>query len=169
MLKAFSIVHQERSDAVLFLIGDKLPSALQISVDSLGIRNNVRVYGPMLHADVVKFIVAADVCVGPLMATQANPLKIFEYMVCGKPVVTGRNSISITLSPEANFFVVDPEPVAISEALLRILKDRNYAESRVSNALKTVSNFSWERIGKDLESSLGEATRTHKKRYNFKQ
>jgi len=164
LLKAFPIVRQERSDAVLFLIGDELPSALQVLVDSLGIRDSVRVYGPMLHTDVVKFIVAADVCVGPLMATQANPLKIMEYMICRKPIVTGRNSINASLSPATNFFVVDPEPVAVSEVLLRVLNDTDYAESLVSNALKTVNKFSWERVAVDLGRVLSDTVEHYHER-----
>lgn len=161
LLKAFSTVLHEQSDVLLFLVGDKLPLRLQFLVDSLGIRDKVRVYEPIPQTDVVKFIVAADVCVGPLMATQAMPLKIMEYMACGKPIVTGRNSIIADLSPELNFLVVYPEPSAVSEGLLKVLKDTDYAESSVSNALKTVERFSWRRIALDLDRMLSDTVKQY--------
>jgi glycosyltransferase involved in cell wall biosynthesis len=164
LLKAFSIVRQERSDVLLFLIGDTLPLRLRVLVDSLGIRSGVKVFGPMLHTDVAKFIVAADVCVGPLLATQTSPLKIMEYMVCRKPIVTGRGSVNASLNPATNFSVVDPEPVAVSEALLRILKDTDYAESLVSNSLKAVSALNWERVAVDLEKVLSDTVEQYHER-----
>jgi glycosyltransferase involved in cell wall biosynthesis len=169
LLKAFSIVFQEESNALLILVGDNLPSHLQALINSLGISKKVRVYRPMPKADVIKFIVVADVCVGPLMATQTIPLKILEYMACGKPIVTGRNSISVDLSPELNFLVVDPYPNAVSEALLRVLKDSDYAGSLGSNALKIVDRFSWERIAADLDRVLSDTVKKHHNTRSFEQ
>lgn len=161
LLKAFSAVLHEQSDALLFLVGDELPLRLQVLVDSLGIRDKVRVLGPVAQTDLVKFIIAADVCVGPLMATQAMPLKILDYMACGKPIVTGRNSISADLSPELNFLVVRPEHGAVSEALMRVLKDTEYAESLGSKALKTVGKFTWRRTALDLDRVLSNTVKQH--------
>jgi glycosyltransferase involved in cell wall biosynthesis len=161
LLKAFSGVLHEQSDALLFLVGDELPLRLQVLVDSSGIHDKIRVYGPVAQTDLVKFIAAADVCVGPLMATQAMPLKIMEYMACGKPIVTGRNSISAELNPELNFLVVDAEPDKVSHALLRVLKDTDYAESLGCSASRAVSNFSWKRIANSLEKDLFKIVKTN--------
>jgi glycosyltransferase involved in cell wall biosynthesis len=110
-------------------VGDELPVALQPVLDSLGIGENARVCGSMPHEDVAEFIVASDVCIGPLMATQAMPLKVLEYMTCGKPVVTGKGSITVDLDPESNFILTLPEPENVSEAFLKALTNNDLVQA----------------------------------------
>jgi glycosyltransferase involved in cell wall biosynthesis len=107
-----------------------------------------------------RFIDAADVCVGPLMPTQALPLKVIEYMACGKPVLTGLHSVTRDLAVDGfNCVVVPPEPGAIAKALVELLTDGDLRARLGSNAARTALGFTWERIARDLEGQLLEAVR----------
>ena len=57
-----------------------------------GIADRVVFTGQVSYADVPRYIAAMDVCVIPFKSGQischALPLKLFEYMACGKPVIS---------------------------------------------------------------------------------
>lgn len=157
LLRAFSMLLRKQPDSLLFLIGDQMSRLQWALAESLGIHENIKVYGPMAHEKVVDFIAAADVCVGPLMATQTMPLKVLEYMACGKPIVTGARSTTVDLNPDINFLIVPPQPNIISEAFLKVLQDHSYAGMLGSNAKKAATRFSWEKVAQSLEQVLYEA------------
>jgi glycosyltransferase involved in cell wall biosynthesis len=161
LLKAFSLLVKKEPDSLLYLVGDELPVALQPVLDSLGIGENARVCGSMPHEDVAEFIVASDVCIGPLMATQAMPLKVLEYMTCGKPVVTGKGSITVDLDPESNFILTLPEPENVSEAFLKALTNNDLVQALGSSSRKIAGRLTWERIAEDLERVLTNAIRDY--------
>jgi len=164
LLEAMPNILTRVPNSILILVGDKMTLHQQKLVNSLKISKNIRVYDPQRHKQIIKFVVAADLCIGPLMPTLAIPQKVLEYAACGKPVVTGTGSVSVDLNPTFNFLVVPPEPEALSEAFSRVLKDGDYAKLLGSNAKKTVSRFSWERVARDLEGVISQAV----KHYNGK-
>lgn len=154
LLKAMPNILTKVPNSILMLVGDKMTSNQQELVNSLGISKNIRVYGPMPNKEVVKFIVSADVCVGPLMPTLATPMKVLEYMACGKPMVTGIKSVSKDMNPNINFLVVPPEPKSVTEAIVKVLQDKEYARKLGLNGERFVSKFNWDNIAYDLERVL---------------
>ncbi len=154
LLKAMPTILTKVLSSILILVGDKMTSNQQRLVNSLKISKNIRVYRPRPHEEVVKFIGAADLCIGPLMPTLAIPQKVLEYMVCGKPVVTGTKSVSKDLNPNFNFLVVPPEPKSLAEAILKVLGDEDYGRRLGSNAKTFVKKFSWDKVVFDLERQI---------------
>lgn len=154
LLKAMPNILTKVPNSILILVGDEMTSNQQELVNSLGISKHIKIYGPVPNKEVVKFIVAADVCIGPLMPTSTIPLKVLEYMACGKPVVTGIKSISEDLNPNFNFLVVPPEPKSVAEAMIKVLQNEEYARRLGSNARNLVKKFDWDRISKNLEKIL---------------
>jgi len=160
LLRALSIARETVPGAELLLVGDALTPATKSIVSSLGLGASVRAYPPQPPAEMYRFIDAADVCVGPLMPTQALPLKVIEYMACGKPVLTGLHSVTRDLAVDGfNCVVVPPEPGAIAKALVELLTDGDLRARLGSNAARTALGFTWERIARDLEGQLLEAVR----------
>lgn len=61
--------------------------------DQIGIAGQVEIVGRVDHSAVPKYINRADICFGPFSKVrQASPLKIYEYMACGKRVVVLNDS-----------------------------------------------------------------------------
>jgi glycosyltransferase involved in cell wall biosynthesis len=154
LLKAMPNILTRVPNSVLILVGDKMTLHQQKLVNSLRISKNIRAYGPQRHKQIIKFVVAADLCIGPLMPTLAIPQKVLEYMACGKPVVTGIKSVSKDLNPSLNLLVVPPEPKSVAEAIVNVLQNEEYARMLGSNGKRSVGKFTWDNIGAELERLL---------------
>ncbi len=154
LLEALPFILLKHPKTLLILVGDEMISHQKELVNSLGISKNIRVYGSRPHKEIVKFIVAADICIGPLTPTLAIPQKILEYMACGKPVVTGIKSVSRDLNPNVNFLVVSPEPIFVAESIIKILENEEYSKILSSNGKTIAKRFTWEKIGAELERLL---------------
>lgn len=80
---------RERPDAAFVLVGPDLLQ--QQSRDVLTSLPNVHLLGPRPHADVRGYIEAFDVCLLPNLVNEftrsLDPLKLYEYLAAGKPVV----------------------------------------------------------------------------------
>jgi len=163
LLRGLPPILEKYPEILLMLIGDDPSPSQQSLVDLLYLRNNVKIHGPMLHNEVIKFIEAADLCIGPLMPTLAIPRKVLEYMACGKPVITGVKSVSRDLAiNDFNCLVVTPEPQSVSEAILRVLQDEEYARRLGLNAKRVVLEFGLDKVADELERTLLKAVNNHK-------
>ena len=100
MLKAFHQVRRTtHPDAHLVCVGDgPQRESFELQVQRLGLENAVYVTGQVPHNEVARWIGGADVAVAPypdLEEFYFSPLKIFEFLALGLPVVTtnvGQNS-----------------------------------------------------------------------------
>lgn len=94
LLQAFAPLAAERSDCHLLLVGDGTETQhLTNLTKSLALTSRVCFVGRVPYQDVVHYINACEFCVGPFngqtrnLACGASPLKVFEYLACGKPVL----------------------------------------------------------------------------------
>jgi glycosyltransferase involved in cell wall biosynthesis len=163
LLRAMQLLRGNVPDARLLLVGDNATGLQQSTLDELGLRNYVRTYGPQVPERITDFVRAADVCIGPLMHTYAIPLKILEYMACGKPIVTGRRSISKDVAEDGvNCLIVDPVPSAVARAIANVLTHSALASRLGRNAKMTARRFTWDRVADDLSRTLNEVLRSYK-------
>lgn len=106
----------------------------------------------MVNYEEVPFLLnIGDVCVAPFVSkrnqkTGVSPLKIFEYMACGKPIVTTRIVGLEFIEEEGVGRLVEPED---EEGLERVLtdlsRDRNKREELGQKALILArEKFEWE-------------------------
>jgi len=156
LLKSFTIIQKNIHNSLLILVGDKLQKAIQKEL--IFNSKRVRIIGPVTRSEIKRYLAASDVCVGPLGRTRAIPLKVLEYMVCGKPIITGINSVSRDVAIDGfNCICTPPEPQAVAEAIIKVLENEAYAQFLGTNAVKKASNFTWDKIVQDLEEVLLEA------------
>ena len=93
-LRALPWSLQRHPDAKLVLVGDgqTRPSIAQ-KVEKNGLQQSVIMTGAIAHADVPEMLSIADIAVVPSTPVPASrggtgtPLKLFEYMAAGKPIV----------------------------------------------------------------------------------
>jgi glycosyltransferase involved in cell wall biosynthesis len=83
--------------------------------------------GQVPHADVATWINAMDVCVAPFTASrgETSPLKLFDYLACGRPVVVSAIPAVIDESRASGGCVEVPpdDPGALASAVGRLLPD----------------------------------------------
>jgi len=124
--------------------------------------------GPVPYAEVSKYINAADVLVAPYNPLKSelrrkygigSPLKVFEYMACGKPVITTRvNPITrIVEHGETGLLVSAGDFKALAEAIVRLIENPRLAE-RIGKAAReeVEKNYSWKTFAKKLANILVE-------------
>jgi glycosyltransferase involved in cell wall biosynthesis len=111
LLEAFEDLHTLDPSTHLLLVGDgPLRPALEHHVHRAGLEEAVTFTGPVAHEDMPAYLAAMDVAVAPYPAGVCNtplkefsltsacggegfyfsPLKLFEYMAMGRPVVVSR-------------------------------------------------------------------------------
>ena len=163
LLRAMQLLRKNVPDAHLLLVGDNATRSQQSTLDELGIRNCVRIFGPQAPERIADFVKAADVCIGPLMQTLAIPLKVLEYMACSKPIVTGTRSISKDIAKDGvNCLIVDPVPSAVARAIANVLTDNALASRLGRSAKMTARRFTWGRVVDDLSKTLNEVARSYR-------
>jgi len=91
-VKAMKHVLKEE-DALLALFGSgETKSLIKKMIMELGLEGNVKVYDAIPFEEMPKLLAAADVLLAPMSDKWANnfyrlPVKMFEYMAAGKPIV----------------------------------------------------------------------------------
>ena len=83
-----------------------------------------------------------------------------EMLACGLPCVDlAGASTEAELGRDGGIELADPDPIAIADALERLLDDRDLWERRSRNGLAQVSEASWDDAARDVERGLREALR----------
>ncbi len=119
--------------------------------DSAGISREVLTFVDRVPNDEVPRVMkACDVCTIPWPWTEfsayyTSPLKLFEYMASGVPIVASDlPSIKEILRHDENAWLVRPgDPLALAEGIRILLSDRNRAESLAKTARKDVKRYTW--------------------------
>ncbi|MDG6902229.1 MAG: glycosyltransferase family 4 protein [Nitrososphaerota archaeon] len=122
--------------------------------------------GPVPYEAVPSFLNASDVLVAPynpskIMASEqarkhglGSPLKVFEYMATGKPVVTTDvKPISDPIQDGVTGVLVPVgDSKALEEAILMLLSEKEKAGAMGAAARRSVAlEYSWERVARKLE------------------
>jgi glycosyltransferase involved in cell wall biosynthesis len=82
--------------------------------------------GSVPYEQVSMYINACEVCVVPKRPLKSgySPLKLYEYMACGKPVIASRLDVFEVLEQINSGLLVNPEdPNEFSTAVLQLLSD----------------------------------------------
>lgn len=112
------------------------------------------------HAEVARYLAAADVCVVPTSGRTreaqqfTSPIKLFEYLSAGCPVVASDlPSIREIVSDDIVTLVAPDDPKALAEGICRAL-DASDRERRVAASRALVQQFSWDERAKRILASL---------------
>jgi glycosyltransferase involved in cell wall biosynthesis len=140
-LKLIRYIADRRPDWHLILIGPIHPLA-----DGKELRgsNNIHTLGRQPQSEIPRLLKGVDVCLNAYkrdeVATHASPLKLYEYLAAGKPVVS-------TDMPEAHKFADDVRIATSNEDFLRACDDaiRTLPESQdvISRRIAAASTHSW--------------------------
>jgi glycosyltransferase involved in cell wall biosynthesis len=119
---------------------------------------NVQFVGHVPPTQVPLYQVAADVLVLPnsgreaISAPYASPLKLFEYMAAGRPIVaSGLPSILEVLTDGLDALLVEPDdPDALASGIRRILSSAELAVSLGMAAQRKVTDFTWQKRAQEV-------------------
>jgi len=137
----------------LYVVGDG-PFAAEVKEDvkARGLEQQVFFTGLMPASRVATYIGAADVCVAPFTAQRndtigISPLKIFEYVACGRPVITSRvkglAEIVEEVGDGGQITLVDPDNGSALAAAIEQTLQQPSAQTAVIDPVRLRGKISW--------------------------
>jgi glycosyltransferase involved in cell wall biosynthesis len=143
------------AEPLLLCVGgpmDAVPTYLELA-RRIGIpQDRLRFVDRVPNTEVPYWIRAFDVALAPFpwvdhYAYFMSPLKLFEYMAAGVPILaTDLPSIREVLRHGENAWLVPPgDPKALTEGIRHLLENPNLAERLVRQAREDVRQYTWKR------------------------
>ena len=134
---------------------------LKDAAGKMGIAARVTFTGPVAPSEVPQLLRKADVLALPNPASAistfyTSPLKLFEYMAAGRPIVASDlPAIREVLRHEVTALLVPPgNPDALASAVERLASDPSLGPALARAASAAVLDYSWERRAGRLETLL---------------
>ena len=108
------------------------------------LRSRVRILTRRPRNTIPDFLALAD-CLVSLRPTSNNvPLKVFEYMAAGKPIVATKGPAHEPVLNSERAFLCEPTPESVSRAMLEVFRRRSRAESVARSAQEhATTHFGW--------------------------
>ena len=129
LVEAFALLHARRPHARLLVVGDGPGRGeLETAIDARGLSDVAPLTGAVAPTDVPPLLDAMDAAVAPygnLDGFWFSPLKVFEYMAAGLPIVASRiGQIERVLDHDRTALLTPPgDADAIADALVRLADD----------------------------------------------
>lgn len=137
--------------AEIHVVGDGDTRApLERAAERLGVRNRVRFHGQVPYRDVPDYIAACDVLVAPLVPKPTGdsgyaPLKLYEYLASGRPVVASRlEGLEVVERENVGRLVPHADPGALARAVTEVLAGDRAALGERARRI-AVERFGWDR------------------------
>jgi glycosyltransferase involved in cell wall biosynthesis len=136
LVRAFARVLERQPDAQLLMVGGRADQIEQLErlARDLGVGQRCLFTGQVSKAAAMRLSESADVLVSPRNEGTNTPLKVYEQLASGKPLVaTNIWSHTQVLNDEVCFLVA-PNPESMAQGLLRAITDPETAQRRARAA-----------------------------------
>jgi phosphatidylinositol alpha-1,6-mannosyltransferase len=166
MVRALALVRARVPQVRWIVIGDgSLRAALEGLVRSYGLADAVRFEGAVSDEQRDRWLRRADVLAMPSrlpaggLAGEGFGIVYMEAAAFGKPVVAGRagGALDAVVDGETGLLVDADDPIAVADALARLLQDRELASSLGRAGAQRAREFAWPRIVQRVQAVLEEA------------
>jgi len=118
---------------------------------------NLHIIGSKPYQDIPQYLQAADVLVLPnsgqhdISRLYTSPMKMFEYMASGVPIVASDLPSIREILHEGNAFFVDADnPTALADKIKFMLQNRGASEEKALQALGDVQKYSWDNRARNI-------------------
>lgn len=112
--------------------------------------NNILLVSHQKHSIIPVYLKAADVLVLPntgasvISESYTSPLKLFEYMASGRPIVASElPSIGEVLNEKNALLFQAGDPQSLAESIEKVLSDDDFCNRIASQAFLDVKNYTW--------------------------
>ena len=160
LLAAFAVVRKRGPSVGLLLVGEgEAARPLRAQAERLGLAKAITWTGRVPYAQVPDWVGSMNVCVAPFCAQrgETSPVKIFDYLACGRPTVASAiPSVSAIFSEERGVVLVPPDdPTSLAESILQLLEDPQRAAELGRRGRQFVEQrYDWSRLVSSLKARL---------------
>lgn len=150
LLDAFKTLAPCLRNYHLLIVGDgPLRSSIQQFADDNGLHERISITGWMPHDELPGLIKSMDVAVAPypnLADFYFSPLKLYEYMAIGVPIIASRvGQITETLDHRETALLVEPGNAdELAASIENLRRDSAFRRALGSAAALAARNFTWE-------------------------
>jgi len=124
---------------------------------------NIKIIPFQKRAVMPLYLKAADALVLPnkkgsdISEKYTSPLKLFEYMASGRPIVASDLPSLREILNETNSVLVEPDnPAKLAQAVAELLADKTRSDRLAKKALEEVEQYSWRRRAENIINFIGE-------------
>ena len=157
-IKALPVILREGKNTVALIVGDgEIKDEINKLITQLELTNYVELSGKVPYTQVPLFINASEICVAPFIGERnqrigLSPLKIYEYLACGKPVVASKiKGIEMLEQINAGNLVPPGDIQEFSNTILNLLKNPDLCKAMGENGRNwVVKNHSWEVVSQKV-------------------
>jgi glycosyltransferase involved in cell wall biosynthesis len=164
LLEAMKKVLQQHRKAHLLLIGDsEYTEEYADLARALDIVDKVTFTGKISYSEVPKYLAACDILVSPHVPVaqgvpfHGSPLKIFEYMAMGKPIVASKiGQIGEVLTHRQSALLVTPgDSDEIAAAVVELIDNEILANQLGRNGRQESQNHTWDANAERVLAAVG--------------
>lgn len=136
LLEAFALAAPQVPEARLAVVGGppEVAAALARRSAARGLGDRVHFTGPRPIAELGSLLAQATVLVSPRISGSNTPMKLYSYMDSGRPVLATRLATHTQVLDDETALLVEPEPAAFAEGLVRLLGDTVLRTRLAANA-----------------------------------
>jgi glycosyltransferase involved in cell wall biosynthesis len=155
LLRVLKLLNEKPASIRCLILGEGEPDL----IDQMKQLNTTLYLGLRPPEEVPKYIALADVVLIPYPQTRAShsvsPLKLFEAMAMGKPVVASNVSgVRDVIEDGWNGILVDDKPEEWVRAIETVMKDGGLCSRLSKNALATAPKYDWNILSRDFENAI---------------
>jgi glycosyltransferase involved in cell wall biosynthesis len=170
LIRASVQILKQKASIKFLMVGPYFEYAQNIT-KKLGVETAFIFSGPVAYQEVPNYINAADIMVAPYNPNRdemrkrygiGSPIKIFEYMACGKPVVTtDLKLITDIVQKRKTGLIVPPGDVnKLAESLIELIDNPQEAREMGQRARRTVEHqYSWSGLTEKIADVLEQCRR----------
>lgn len=166
IIKSASLISFEYPDIVFVIVGGGDITAYKTKVKESNLEDKFVFTGYINYKEIPSYLSAADIALAPYTselnkesnrALFASPLKIFEYMASGKPLITTTiaNLNNLVKNEENGIVIPADSPENIVSAIDKLLKNPYLRKKLGTNARReAIEKYSWQKHTDLLENAL---------------
>jgi len=156
LLRAFAVALREKPEARLLVVSPLVSEAHEREhralAAELGISHAVIWISPHTLEDLPSYLALADVTVVPRPECPGHPVKLLNYMLAGRPIVSFAGGAKGVRHLHDAFIVPNHDCEALGRGIVTLLNDRALANELAANARATVlAEFDWRQICRKIE------------------
>ncbi|WP_158599148.1 glycosyltransferase family 4 protein [Methanohalophilus sp. RSK] len=155
LIKAAPMIIEKKTDTMFLIVGDGIMKNDWMRLaEKLNISDHFLFTGSVPYEKVPIYINASDVCVVPKKPLNSgySPLKLYEYMACGKPIIASNiNGFGILKQINGGLLINSEDPQKFSQSTLKLLYDIPLRDEMGINGREYVEKHqSWEVVSKKV-------------------
>ena len=146
-----------KNNFIFLIVGDgRYLNILKDKIEKKKLNSFFIFTGKVTQKEVVKYINCSDICIAPFVGNRkASPIKIFEYLSCGKKVVSSKIQDVIDLKLDEGIIYAEPGNVdSFVNAIKDGLKIKETKNSLKENRQLILEKYIWEKISRKIYKEI---------------